>query len=189
MSEDDIYLRITSLLAEHLGYPPMDPVDDVINAINDIMYASTEQIEKILGGGEAVVHGTAKLESFLEHVINKNFDRFELYAFRNVFNIPEELLESGCVILDHHQDLELSADIDSEERKQRDIQRVLLEEIQREISRGETLRRGISQLEPFEIKCRQLRTQLSEVDVNSISDTVVFTGNEMIQRVRDTDSN
>lgn len=179
MSEDDIYVRTTSLLAEHFGYAPLTVVDEVINAINDIMYASTEQIEKILGGSDDVLRGTAKLESFMEHIINRNFDKFELYAFRNVFTIPEELIENGCIILDHHQGLELSADISSEEQRERETQRELLESIQREITRGETLRNKIAQLEPFEIQCRELREGLAGVDTTNIADMVYFTRNEM----------
>ena len=33
--------------------------------------------------------GMGKLESLLESTIDNNFDKFELYCLRNIFNIPK----------------------------------------------------------------------------------------------------
>lgn len=70
-------------LAEHLGYPVLSLLDDIINAVNDILYKCMSQIETVLKD----VSGTATLESFMEHTVNKYFDMFEVYSMRNVFNL------------------------------------------------------------------------------------------------------
>ena len=45
--------------------------------------------------------GMAQAETLLENAIDRNFDAFELYVLRNVFNIPEEM--DGYLRLAHHQ--------------------------------------------------------------------------------------
>ncbi|TID23204.1 hypothetical protein CANINC_003221 [Pichia inconspicua] len=70
-------------LAEHLGYPVLSLLDDIINAVNDILYKCMSQIETVLKD----VSGTATLESLMEHTVNKYFDMFEVYSMRNVFNL------------------------------------------------------------------------------------------------------
>ncbi|KAK6465444.1 Mis12 protein-domain-containing protein [Scheffersomyces coipomensis] len=40
--------RVTSLLTEHFGFPPLALIDDVINAVNEIMYTCTTGIETYL---------------------------------------------------------------------------------------------------------------------------------------------
>ncbi|GAV29738.1 hypothetical protein PMKS-003240 [Pichia membranifaciens] len=46
---------------------------------------------------EDIQTGTATLESLLEHSINRNFDKFEVYALRNVFTLPEDLVSRGHI--------------------------------------------------------------------------------------------
>lgn len=176
---DDEYVRTTRVLAEHLGYAPMDAVDDVINAINDIMYASTEQVERALGGGEEVQRGTAQLESYLEHVINRNFDRFELYAFRNVFAVPNELLDAGCVQLEGYRGIYEGEDPQGRCSALRAEQLALVEAIQAEIARAEELRASIETLEPLAHRCQAVRHAMAPLDTASVRDTVVFAKNAL----------
>jgi len=95
----------TEILTEHLGYPPIALIDDIINAVNGVMYKCTTAVEQYLneqsGIGingltkeeymEEVEHGTAKLETLLENTLDHNFDKFELYALRNILTIPQDL--------------------------------------------------------------------------------------------------
>jgi kinetochore protein Mis12/MTW1 len=45
--------------------------------------------------------GMAQVETLLENAVDRNFDAFELYVLRNVFNVPEEV--DGYLRLKHHQ--------------------------------------------------------------------------------------
>ena len=44
---------------------------------------------------EEIELGTAKLETFLESIVDKSFDRFELYVLRNILVVPPELVAGG----------------------------------------------------------------------------------------------
>ena len=45
--------------------------------------------------------GMAQVETLLENAVDRNFDAFELYVLRNVFNVPEDV--DGYLRLQHHQ--------------------------------------------------------------------------------------
>ncbi|CUM65965.1 uncharacterized protein PRCAT00003619001 [Priceomyces carsonii] len=141
--------RVTSLLTEHLGYPPLALVDDVINAVNVIMYSCTTEIERYLmerqqkqyedttksptGDRDVLTEyanekypteeiqvGTGKLETLLESQIDTNFDKFELYTLRNIFMIPQQLVDDGWIRLKHQEGIdfnksstELKSDLDN----------------------------------------------------------------------------
>ena len=49
-----------------------------------------------------------KLESLLESTIDNNFDKFELYCLRNIFNIPKDLIP--YIQLSHQQGIEFKSD-------------------------------------------------------------------------------
>ncbi|SCU80078.1 LAME_0B01530g1_1 [Lachancea meyersii CBS 8951] len=118
-------MRTTLLLTEHLGYPPISLVDDIINAVNELMYKCTQAMEKYLlernfiGGrdytGEIQV-GIAKLETLWEHSVDRSFDKLELYILRNVLQIPQELMENGSFRLRHHESLVLPRGLNAEDQ-------------------------------------------------------------------------
>ncbi|KAJ3034556.1 hypothetical protein HK097_004471, partial [Rhizophlyctis rosea] len=92
------------LLTEHLGFPPMQYVDDVINAVNDNAYRGIAACEKfvldvIKLDEEEAEKGLAATETLFENNIDKQFDRFELYFFQNILKIPENL----PLTLPHHE--------------------------------------------------------------------------------------
>ncbi|ODV82405.1 Mis12-domain-containing protein [Suhomyces tanzawaensis NRRL Y-17324] len=111
--------RVTSLLTEHLGFPPLALIDDIINAVNELLYKCTQAMETYLlevrdkrlkqsdsssvVSKEEIQLGTGKLETLLESQVDKNFDKFELYSLRNIFTIPQELVEEGWIKLKHHE--------------------------------------------------------------------------------------
>ncbi|AAS52287.1 ADR367Cp [Eremothecium gossypii ATCC 10895] len=112
-------MSATSLLTEHLGYPPISLVDDLINSVNEIMYKCTQAMETYLRqrhqvGGEDFTEeikvGTAKLETLLENAVDKNLDKLELYVLRNVLSVPAELVEGGHFRLAHYDKLVLDTD-------------------------------------------------------------------------------
>lgn len=110
--------RVNALVTEHLGFPATVVIDDVINAVNEIMYKCVGAMDTFLMDRidkfgdkktirEEIQIGTAKLETLLESNVDKNFDKFELYALRNIFTIPQPLVEQGYVRLKHHSDVEV----------------------------------------------------------------------------------
>ncbi|CAH6722073.1 kinetochore-associated protein Mtw1p [[Candida] jaroonii] len=180
--------KVTSILTEHLGYPPITVVDDVINAVNHILYKCTQAMETYLkerqqdkstGRDEIwekledreIKEGTVKLETLLENQVDKNFDKFELYALRNIFTIPNELVEGGFITLDHHQgifeDLQKTdkSDVDNDEIKQ------LIEHIQ------------------IELKCRKLlKLQIEKGKrilkiLNDFKESIKFLSDESIEKL------
>lgn len=127
--------RTTALLTEHLGFPPLTLIDHVINAVNEILSKCTDALEEYLvkrrqarlagaennstfEGAEStrntaskdfpleeIILGTAQIESLLQVHIDKNFDKFELYALRNIFTIPKDLVDGGWIRLNHYADI------------------------------------------------------------------------------------
>ena len=118
----------TELMTEHLQYAPLTLIDDIINSANAILYQSMEAFETYLRDtlipslpstqadtgrkfaldGETqeelyreLEFGMAQTETLLENAVDRNFDAFELYVLRNVFNVPEEV--EGYLRLKHHQ--------------------------------------------------------------------------------------
>ncbi|CEP64844.1 MIND complex subunit MTW1 LALA0_S14e00562g [Lachancea lanzarotensis] len=120
-------MRTTLLLTEHLGYPPISLVDDIINAVNELMYKCTQAMEKYLlernfvGGHdytEEIRVGIAKVETLWEHSVDRSFDKLELYILRNVLQIPQSLIENGSFRLRHHDSLVLQSTSESAEENE-----------------------------------------------------------------------
>lgn len=112
-------MKSTSILTEHLQYPAVSLVDDIINAVNEVMYKCTAAMEKYLlerskvngkDYSEEIRVGVAKLETLLEHSVDKNFDKLELYVLRNVLRIPQELLDANVFRLSYQRDLLIPRD-------------------------------------------------------------------------------
>lgn len=111
--------KVTSLLTEHFGFPPLALIDDVINAVNELLYKCTQAMEVYLRemreksddtlSEEEIAVGTGKLETLLESQVDKNFDKFELYALRNIFTLPQDLVEEGWVRLKHHEGIDFQS--------------------------------------------------------------------------------
>jgi kinetochore protein Mis12/MTW1 len=115
----------TELMTEHLQYAPLTFIDDVINSANAILYQSMDAFENYLrdtilpsltssdkafdfAAADAqteeltreVEFGMAQTETLLENAVDRNFDAFELYVLRNVFNVPDDV--EGYLRLKHH---------------------------------------------------------------------------------------
>src|SRR5271155_460513 len=121
----------TELMTEHLQYAPLTLIDDVINSANAILYQAMDAFEAYLrdtlipsipssstnasktfnlDASESTEReelerelefGMAQIETLLENAVDRNFDAFELYLLRNIFNVPEDV--DGYLRLQHHQ--------------------------------------------------------------------------------------
>ncbi|KAF9571742.1 hypothetical protein BGW38_008589, partial [Lunasporangiospora selenospora] len=127
------------LLTEHFGFSPLSFVDDVINAVNHMIYQASMALQEYVENrtrdiieasdedGRQDLYRTFaengvydlkydceksmhKFETMLEAAVDKNFDRFELYALKNIFGITENV----DVILPHYEALDFEIDVDQE---------------------------------------------------------------------------
>lgn len=55
---------------------------------------------------EEIELGTAKFETLFESIVDKCFDKFELYVLRNLFVVPPDLIEGGWIRLAHHNGID-----------------------------------------------------------------------------------
>ena len=120
----------SELMTEHLQYAPLTLIDDVINSANAILYQAMDAFETYLRDTlipsipsstkptktfaldapedperdalyKELEFGMAQVETLLENAVDRNFDAFELYVLRNVFNVPDDV--DGYLRLAHHQ--------------------------------------------------------------------------------------
>ncbi|OQN96019.1 hypothetical protein B0A48_18010 [Cryoendolithus antarcticus] len=131
----------TALLTEHFRYTPLTLLDDVINTVNELVFRAINAIESgfqhaspeslgfrsppsevltpeasqdiLLEQKQTEVDsGIIKLESLLNAIVDKDFDKFEIYTLRNILAIGHE--EDGdlarWVQLEHYRHLDLQAD-------------------------------------------------------------------------------
>lgn len=201
-------LTTNEILTEHFGYQPISVVDDVINVVNDIMYKSTGEIDKVLlkrrnkiqndhkekleakrrqedesdvivsedeDDDEAadisyteqdVKKGTAKLESLLEHLINKNYDKFEVYTMRNIMTIPEELVTGGYVRLKHQEGLTIDDNTLAESQKVEDEYTRKLNEVSRLIERNKRAAVDMVKIVRLSRFTKKLRSKMAAMDYN-----------------------
>ncbi|KAJ3058753.1 hypothetical protein HDU98_005180, partial [Podochytrium sp. JEL0797] len=86
--------RADLLIVEHFEFNPSDLIDEIVNAVNivanDAMAAFEEfMIENI--GEDLTEEGLCALVTLVENSIDKYFDKFELFANKNIFSIPQGL--------------------------------------------------------------------------------------------------
>ncbi|OMJ17141.1 Kinetochore-associated protein MTW1 [Smittium culicis] len=87
--------KIYEIVVENFEFIPLKFIDQIINAVTDgvlrITKLLSEFVEAELGDGIENEEAINRIETFLEYSADKNFDKFELYALRNIFNINEGL--------------------------------------------------------------------------------------------------
>lgn len=163
-------MRSTSILTEHLGYPPISLVDDIINAVNEIMYKCTAAMEKYLLSkskigeedyGEEIKSGVAKLESLLENSVDKNFDKLELYVLRNVLRIPEEYLDANVFRLENQKDLVI---VDENElKKSEEKLREKVNDVELAFIKNEMLLKRVTKVKRLLFTIRGFKQKLNEL--------------------------
>lgn len=79
------------IVTEHLSYSPITFIDDIINAVNALVYRSISALETYLKKlprkyipEEEIENGLQQFETLLESIIDRNFDAFELYCLRYI---------------------------------------------------------------------------------------------------------
>lgn len=96
---------------------PQSLIDDIINAVNIMVYRAIEAIEEGLlsipinqlgfssklnstaqsedpdcvEARDEIENGVHQLETLLEATVDKSFDKFELYTLRNILTVPDDL--------------------------------------------------------------------------------------------------
>ncbi|KAL2074705.1 hypothetical protein VTL71DRAFT_8484 [Oculimacula yallundae] len=126
-----------TLLTEHLTYRPAALIDDIVNSINVLAFKASEAVEKGLLAADPsalgfklppqttpeniaaaqtitsaakheIENGVHQLETLLEAKIDKNFDKLEIYALRNILSVPAEVRD--WVRLSHYEGLSFVQD-------------------------------------------------------------------------------
>ncbi|KAF8942699.1 hypothetical protein BGZ47_006212 [Haplosporangium gracile] len=184
------------LLTEHFGFSPLSFVDDVINSVNNMIYQASMALQEFVENemeAWAVQHrnqlpknydakvesakGMHKFETLLEAAVDKNFDRFELYALKNLFGVPEDV----DIVLPHYEALDFGIGADKEEALDKELellrQQVIMTKamnykLRKELALEEGRRRELE-------RCREqigfLKDALKEYrDVAPIPQTLIF---------------
>ncbi|KAG0260780.1 hypothetical protein BG011_001619 [Mortierella polycephala] len=126
-------IHLQQLLTEHFGFAPLSFVDDVINSVNNMIYQASMALQEFIESEmENVVAGhygdmnidpnldpkdesgkcMHKFETLLESAVDKNFDRFELYALKNIFGVPEDV----DIVLPHYEALDFEIGVEREQK-------------------------------------------------------------------------
>ncbi|KAJ1850931.1 hypothetical protein LPJ57_007973 [Coemansia sp. RSA 486] len=162
-----------SLIVEHFGFLPISFIDEVINAANDTIYRATDALSKFVekeqGSSEATSQAVNKAETLLEHAVDKNFDKFELYALRNLFNIPQGLEEH--VVMPHRQaDVDAGPVVFAEDEAELDKK---LESVRKQLAVNNLLKAKLnSDKTKIERGIRRLRALNEQLRISQISQAV-----------------
>ncbi|KAF9573813.1 hypothetical protein EC968_007884 [Mortierella alpina] len=183
------------LLTEHFGFSPLSFVDDVINSVNNMIYQASmalqefieSEMQKVVAGEYGHVElpqdmdpltesakGMHKFETLLEAAVDKNFDRFELYALKNLFGVPEDV----DIMLPHYESLDFGISVEREEKLDNDLELVrrqliatkaLNYRLRKELEIEENRRR---QLEKCRLQIQFLKDAVKEVE--PVPQTMIF---------------
>ncbi|KAG0350103.1 hypothetical protein BG005_010359 [Podila minutissima] len=180
------------LLTEHFGSSPLSFVDDVINSVNNMIYQASmalqefiefqlQEIAQIEGRTLDIrletEKGMHKFETLLESSVDRNFDRFELYALKNIFGVPEDV----DIVLPHYEALDFSIAFEHEQelddeletlRRQVIATKALNHKLRKELEMQENARRK------YEL-CRDRLVFLKDTlnkfnDVAPLAQTMIF---------------
>lgn len=117
----------SEFLTCHLGYTPLALIDDYVNHFNEPVGGIMDAIEDFFVAILAeqgldidsdgrfqneVRAGIHRLQTLLEHLIDKNVDKLEIYLLRNILTIPRELECVPTAFLPHYRDLEVDEEVD-----------------------------------------------------------------------------
>lgn len=137
-----LFANSTTVLTEHFGYAPIALIDDVVNAANHLVYQCVGALESFLvrrhpekDVRKEIELGTAKFETLMESVVDRAFDKYELYLVRNILTIPSELIDGGWIRLGHQKGIAFGEEAESVGREIRDLE----EEMKHELGLAEIL--------------------------------------------------
>ncbi|KAG0204393.1 hypothetical protein BGX28_003645 [Mortierella sp. GBA30] len=183
------------LLTEHFGFSPLSFVDDVINSVNNMIYQASmalqefieNEMQKVVAGTYGHLElpsdvdpmtesakGMHKFETLLEAAVDKNFDRFELYALKNLFGVPEDV----DIVLPHYEALDFEISVEKEEKLDEELEllrrqliatKALNYRLRKELELAENRRRELE-------KCREQIQFLKDAvkEVEPVPQTMIF---------------
>ncbi|EEB08087.1 kinetochore protein Mis12 [Schizosaccharomyces japonicus yFS275] len=86
------------MLVQLLEFTPLSFIDDVINITNQLLYKAVNAVDRFFSSlpsgttsATEIEEGLHKFEILFENIVDRYYDRFELFALRNIFMIPQEL--------------------------------------------------------------------------------------------------
>ncbi|KAG0295796.1 hypothetical protein BGZ98_001228 [Dissophora globulifera] len=183
------------LLTEHFGFSPLSFVDDVINSVNNMIYQASMALQEYvesqmdqLANSNAFLDADInvkeesakcmhKFETLLESSVDRNFDRFELYALKNLFGVPEDV----DIVLPHYEALDFEIAVEREQQLDDELDylrrrviatKALNYKLRKELVIQENRRR---QLEKCREQIRFLKDAVEEYgDVVPVPQTLIF---------------
>ncbi|KAI5856901.1 Mis12 domain-containing protein [Tricharina praecox] len=141
-----------ALLSEHFGYTPLTLVDDVINSVNELVFGAVMSVENALfkmkpeslgfktapgmirdvdDNGKLMLteeemgelqNGLHQLETLWTDAVDKAFDKWEIYAMRNIMVVDPDLVP--WVQLAHHKGIDFTVQPSPENAEDKDKAKV-----------------------------------------------------------------
>lgn len=119
---DNDFVRSGPFIQELFGFSPLRVVDDIINSVNAIASNSIAAVESFVTKTESKLDGPqetnryqgelesgmSKLRKLLQDSVDECFDKFEVYAMRNIFNIPADLIKEGWIRLPDQEGIDFT---------------------------------------------------------------------------------
>ncbi len=117
---------------------------------------------------EDIRKGTAKLESLLEHLTNRNYDKLELYIIRNILTIPDDLLAGGYVRLKHQEGMKIVPDTIEKAAKLDKEYADSIAEITQQVEENKKITEMIMELKKMDRKVNVLKRKVAPMDYKGL---------------------
>mmetsp|Transcript_11839 Transcript_11839/g.15420 ORF Transcript_11839/g.15420 Transcript_11839/m.15420 type:complete len:216 (+) Transcript_11839:170-817(+) len=168
------------------GFPPSQFIDQVYNVVDDYFCDAADYLEKhmqrcLTSSSSEVVDDettrlltaqTNRLLEIMRKVCDRNFDKFEIYLARNIFNIPEEIdLDEICTSSTQNESTTTKEKIHNIE-----------EEIIAQQKRNEELARRNAQLKWSNQSCENALAELSK-QLNQVTQINELVDHQTVERV------
>ncbi|WBW71682.1 MIS12/MIND complex Mis12 [Schizosaccharomyces osmophilus] len=86
------------MLVQLFEFTPLSFIDDVINITNQLLYKTVNGVDRAFSSlsstkksPQEIEEGLHKFEILFESIVDRYYDRFEIYVLRNIFHYPPEL--------------------------------------------------------------------------------------------------
>ncbi|KAI8899874.1 Mis12 protein-domain-containing protein [Globomyces pollinis-pini] len=169
---------------EHLGFAPMQFIDQTIDITNKSLYKSMRYFETLIQdemGVQQTEEGMQAIETLFEQAIDSKLDRFEVYCLKNIFSLPP----NKTVILPHYQGLNFN--LSNQEQKQLnegldDLRlKMLIERYKKSkmLSIKEQLDKKIEQIQTVQKNLVRLENTAKENEIDPLKDSLISCKNEL----------
>ncbi|EXX71147.1 Mis12-domain-containing protein [Rhizophagus irregularis] len=182
---NDIAIR-NEIITEHFGFLPISFVDDIINSINELIYIAIAGMDNFvnseLKNKKEVEQGTHQIETLLENLVDKYFERFEIYTLHKILAIRENV----TVVLKHNEGVNFNVDESVEVETDKEIE-LLRKKIMAAKCFNLKLKKQlikydiqIERLKRTENKISFLRTAAKAHNASPLSDTLRFVTDQLM---------